>query len=165
MKVRTAPDWGHAIFLVAIFGAVAWYFSDAISVATVVNNLLLIAPLSIIALALCLVALWTALRGGQAYESGAPDTVGIEIGAEHIRSTSFRPLMLIGGMAVALGLYVSALTVIGFDVGTWLFCLAAMAICGERRPIPLIVYPLAVAVILIAAFSYLLPYPLYTLVI
>jgi hypothetical protein len=66
---------------------------------------------------------------------------------------------------VALGLYVSLLSFIGFDVATWLFVLATMLICGERRWLPLVLYPLLVSLVLIGAFRVLLPYPMYTLVI
>ena len=78
-------------------------------------------------------------------------------------------IILIGSLmtavAVSLGLYVSLLNVIGFDVASCLFVLAVMLICGERRPIPLIVYPVIVAVVLVAGFRALLPYPMYTVVI
>ena len=50
---RFSIDWPHLIFLVVIAGATLWYLMDAVSVSTNADNLLLVAPLSILALGLC----------------------------------------------------------------------------------------------------------------
>ena len=57
------------------------------------------------------------------------------------------------------------LDVVGFDVGIYLFALATMAICGERRPIPLAVYPVCVALVTVYGFRALMPYPMVTTIL
>jgi hypothetical protein len=37
-----------------------------------------------------------------------------------------------------------------------------MLVCGERRPIPLVIYPLAVALVAVYGFRALMPYPMVT---
>jgi hypothetical protein len=157
-------DWGHLIFLAVIGGAVLWYFLDAVSVSLNIHNLLLVAPLSVLALCLCLVILPQCFRRTDdvVVSSSGPDMHG---GASALHSSSARNLVPIGGLVLALGLYVSLLDVIGFDIASWLFVLAVMLICGERRPLPLVLYPLLVSLILISAFRALLPYPMYTAII
>jgi hypothetical protein len=159
-RSRYVIDWGHLIFLAAIGAWVLWYLLDAISASLNIHNLLLVAPLSVVALCLCLVVLPQCFRRAGEFEAqpSAPD-------AHALGSMSLGKLAPVGGLVVALGLYVSLLNVIGFDVGTWLFVLATMLICGERRWLPLALYPSLVSLVLIGAFRALLPYPMYTLVI
>lgn len=157
-------DWGHLIFLVVIAAAVAWYLADAASVSLNIHNLLLVAPLSALALCLCLVIAPQCFRRRDAEERPARADVPAA-GAEALRSSDRRSLLPIGAVALSLGLYVSLLNTIGFDVATCLFALAVMLICGERRPFALLVYPLAVAIVLVLCFRALLPYPMYTLFI
>jgi len=57
------------------------------------------------------------------------------------------------------------LDVIGFDISLWLFAIAVMLICGERRPLMLALFPLAIAVLVVGGFRAMLPYPMYTLVL
>jgi hypothetical protein len=57
------------------------------------------------------------------------------------------------------------LDVIGFDVAIWLFSIAVMVICGERRPLQLALFPLAIAVLVVIGFRAILPYPMYTAVL
>ncbi|HTH96156.1 MAG TPA: tripartite tricarboxylate transporter TctB family protein [Stellaceae bacterium] len=161
----TSVDWGHAVFLALVGGAILWYLLDAISVSTDINNLLVVAPISGVALILCLVIIPQLLRRhGQAVQGKG--TSGIkEMGAAELRSTELKHLASIGGVAASLGIYVFMLNVIGFDIATWLFCTAVMFVCGERRPLALATFPLIAAVVLILAFKALLPYPMYTMVL
>jgi hypothetical protein len=167
-RSRYEVDWGHLLFLTVIGGAVLWYLLDAASVSLNIHNLLLVGPLSVLALGLCLVILPQCFKRTEEYDAprSVPDVQVSPIsGARSVGSWQGGHLWPVVGLVVSLGLYVSLLNVIGFDVGTWLFVLAVMLICGERRPLPLIAYPLLVALILISAFRALLPYPMLTLVI
>lgn len=157
-------DWGHLIFLAIIAAAVLWYLLDAMSVSLNIHNLLLVAPLSVAALGLCVVIVPQCFRRRGAEERPARDDMHAA-GSAVLRSPDKKSLLPIGGVALSLGLYVSLLNVIGFDVATWLFVFAVMLICGERRPIALMVYPMVVAVVLVLGFRALLPYPMFTLVI
>ncbi len=163
-RSRFIVDWGHLAFLAVIAAAVLWYLVDAMSVSLNIHNLLLIAPLSALALCLCVV-IATQCVHREGVESKSRNESLPASGSSTLQTADRRSLLLIGGVALSLGLYVSLLTVIGFDIATCLFVLAVMLICGERRPIPLIVYPILVAVVLISAFRALLPYPMYTVVI
>lgn len=161
---RYIVDWGHLVFLCIIGGAVLWYLLDTISVSTSVHNLLLVAPLSVLALALCVTITPQCFRRvGQAetWRGGGM----AELGASELRSSDLRQLLPIGSVAVSLGAYVVLLEIIGFDIATWAFTLVVMIICGERRPLPLALYPLMVAGVLIAGFRALLPFPMYTLIL
>lgn len=163
-KSRYEVDWGHLAFVAAIAAAVSWYLLDAMSVSLNIHNLLLVAPLAVLALCLCIVILPQCVhrRGAEPLASGEDPRAAV---SAPLRSDDGKNLLMIGAVTLSLGLYVSLLNVIGFDVATCLFVFAVMLICGERRPIPLIVYPLLVALVLVSGFRALLPYPMYTLVI
>jgi hypothetical protein len=163
---RYKVDWAHLIFLLVIGGATLWYLCDAISVSTSIDNLLLVAPLSGVALALVVtLAIQCFSSQGKTVKREPKEGAMKEMGASELRSTDVRALAKIGGVAAALGAYVSLLNVIGFDVATWIFVVVVMLICGERRPWVLIIYPLAVAGILIGGFRAMLPFPMYTLIL
>ena len=66
---------------------------------------------------------------------------------------------------MALGLFVFSLNILGFDIAIWLFALATMLICGERRPIPLALYPVGVALVAVYGFRALMPYPMVTAIL
>ena len=166
---RYTIDWGHLIFLAIIGSGLLWYLLDAMSVSMNIHNLLLIAPLSIVGLLLCLTIV------PQCFQSTGNEKISKQnsserspmavLGASDLQTADTRNLLLIGGVAVSLGAYVFLLDVIGFDIATWLFALAIMFICGERRPSRLIIYPLLVSVLLISAFRALLPFPMYTVIL
>jgi type IV secretory pathway TrbD component len=79
--------------------------------------------------------------------------------------TEARALIRIGILGGALGLFVFSLNTIGFDLAIWLFALVTMVVCGERRPVPLAVYPLAVALVAVYGFRALMPYPMVTTIL
>jgi hypothetical protein len=68
-------------------------------------------------------------------------------------------------VALCLAAFVFLIDTIGFDTAMLLFVLGTMFICGERRPLPLLIYPLAVTLMLISGFKLLMPYPMTTLVL
>jgi hypothetical protein len=160
---RYSVDWGHLVFLTAMAAAVLWYLIDARSVSLRLNNLLLVQPLALIALALYLTILPQCFR-----RADAPDAPGPPAEEDPLAPTlptETKALIKIGILGVALGLFVFSLNVVGFDVAIWLFALVTMAVCGERRPIPLIVYPLAVTCITVYGFRALMPYPMVTAIL
>ena len=78
---------------------------------------------------------------------------------------SRKELVQICSLAAALGAMVFLLDVIGFDIAIWLFAVAVMLICGERRPVMLALFPLVSAVLIVGGFRAMLPYPMYTRVV
>ncbi len=155
-------DWAHLVFVTLMAAAVLWYLLDARSVSLKVNNILLVQPLALFALFLYLLILPQCLRRADAEAEQAP---AVEDPLAPALPTEFRALARVGILGVALGLLVFTMDKIGFDIAIWLFALATMLICGERRPIPLAVYPLAVAVVAVYGFRALMPYPMFTAVL
>lgn len=160
---RYAVDWGHLVFVTGIAAAVIWYLLDTRAVSLRLNNLLLVQPLAIAALALYLMILPQCFRRADAIPEAAEPAE--EDPLAPALPTETRALIRIGILGAALGLFVFTLNVVGFDIAIWLFALATMAICGERRPIPLAVYPLAVTFTTVYGFRALMPYPMVTAIL
>lgn len=155
-------DWGHLLFVTLIAVAVLWYLLDTRSVSLRINNVLLVQPVAIFALLMYLLIIPQCFRRADSpeeVEKAADDPLAPALPREA------RALIKIGIVAAALGVLVFTLNVIGFDVAIWLFCVVVMLVCNERRPLPLIVYPLAVTLILVYGFRALMPYPMVTTVI
>jgi hypothetical protein len=66
---------------------------------------------------------------------------------------------------VALGAFAFTLDIIGFDLATLLFILVTMAICGERRPLGLILFPLGMTLFIIYSLRALVTFPMPTAVL
>jgi hypothetical protein len=157
-------DWGHLLFLAIIAGLVIWYLQDAISVSTNPNNLLLILPVGIVVLGFCAAVVPQCLKRDNPSRKVKAHVMK-ELSADELRTADRKKLIVIGGMAASLGLYVLLLNIIGFDVATVLFAGAAMFVCGERRPLRLAIYAVLVGGLLTWGFHALLPFPMYTLIL
>lgn len=161
MRIRGrqyAVDWGHLVFATLIAAAVMWYFLDAAAVSVSVNNLLLVAPTATLALLLYLLVLSQCFRpvdnAPGTLKATTPNTSAAD------RSETVRVLSL----GAALGLFVFSLDRAGFDIAIWLFTLAGMFICGERKPLPLLLYPLLLALAVVHGFRAMMPFPMPTAV-
>jgi type IV secretory pathway TrbD component len=157
---RYVVDWGHLIFVTLIAAAVLWYLFDARSVSLSVNNLLLVEPIAIAALLMYLLILPQCFRRADAPEAQEPSAITDPLAPALPKER--QALLRIGALGGALGVFVFSLNIVGFDIGIWAFALATMVICGERRPVPLAVYPLAVALVTVYGFRALMPYPMVT---
>lgn len=152
-KVRRRLDWGH-LTLVLFFAVVTIaYLADAWEASAKFKNLVLVLPASVLALFLCLVVAWSALR------SGADVTDAPAADDEIPKATlleRFRPAFLMALFA----LYVLTLPWLGFDVGSAVFVAAALLLDGERRI--LIILPVSIVFAFAATliFGWLLPYPM-----
>jgi hypothetical protein len=159
---RYSVDWGHLVFATAIAALVLWYLLDARAASLSVNNLLLVEPLAVFALLMYLLILPQCFRRADAEparEASATDPLAPAL------PTETRALVRIGSLGLALGFFVFSMNTIGFDLGIWLFSLATMFICGERRFTPLAVYPLVVALVAVYGFRALMPYPMVTTIL
>ena len=156
-------DWPHLVFVTLLAAAVLWYLLDARTVSLRINNLLLVQPLALFALLMYLLILPQCFRRADA-EAGPQEPTPEDPLAPAL-PTEFRALARVGVLGAALGVFVFVMNVIGFDIAIWLFALATMLICGERRPIPLAIFPAAVAVVAVYGFRALMPYPMFTAVL
>jgi hypothetical protein len=161
---RYIVDWGHLVFVTLIAAAVLWYLLDARAVSLRLNNLLLVQPLALVTLALYLMIVPQCFRRADAEPAAAPAPAADDPLAPAL-PTETKALIRIGILGAALGLFVFSLNVVGFDIAIFLFAVATMAICGERRPVPLVVYPLAVTFIVVYGFRALMPYPMVTTIL
>lgn len=154
-----AIDYGHLALITFLAAAVFWYLLDARSVSLSVNNLLLVQPVALFALALYLFILPQCFHKVEASEADKPteaDPFAVSL------STDRADVIRMAALGISLGLMVFLLDVIGFDIAIFLFAAAAMAICGERRPLHLLLFSLAVTLVTIYGFRALISYPMPT---
>lgn len=156
-------DYGHLAFLTLITGYIVWYFFNTLSVSTSVNNILLVAPLSVFAVLMALIIVPQCVHRADAVKAEEKpeqyDPLAPKLPTER-REVS--RMMMLGG---ALGVFVFSLAYVGFDVAIFLFSAAAMAICGERRPLHLLAFSVVVTVIAVYGFRALMSYPMFTLLL
>lgn len=157
---RYTVDYGHLALITAIAVAIVWYLFDARSVSTSLNNILLVQPMAIFAIIMYLMIVPQCFSRVEAEEvvpaaPQAPDS------SKEERSEAIRTAL----MSASLGAMVLLMNVIGFDVAIFLFSLAAMAICGERRPLILLGFSLAITLGAIYAFRAMIPFPMFTLIL
>lgn len=156
-------DYGHLAFLAVVASVTIWYFFDALSVSSNVNNLLLVAPLCAFSVILCLFIVPQCIRPA--------DEVKVEEGPEQYdplapklpseRSQVIRMIAL----GVSLGVLVFALDIVGFDISIFLFICAGMFICGERHPVKILLYAGIATAIAVYGFRALMPYPMFTMIL
>ena len=166
MRIRGhqySVDWLHLAFVTLIAAATLWYLLDARSVSLSINNLLLVQPLAIFLLLMYLLIVPQCFRRADAAEE--PVRKAAEDPLAPALPTEWKELRRVGLLEIALGVFVFTLDIVGFDVGIYLFALVTMAICGERRPIPLAVYPVCVALVTVYGFRALMPYPMVTTIL
>ena len=156
-------DWTHLVFITLIAAFIVWYWMDARAVSLSVNNLLLVQPLAIFALLMYLLIIPQCFRRADAEEE--PDVPAVADPLAPALPTEGKELGRVALLGVALGIFVFSLQLLGFDIAIWMFALATMLICGERRPIPLAVYPLAVTLFTVYGFRALMPYPMVTTIL
>ncbi|CAA0088662.1 Uncharacterised protein [Starkeya nomas] len=158
-----AIDYGHLTLITLIAVAIFWYLLDARSVSLSINNILLVQPVAIFALAMYLFILPQCFRKvdarEMAKEPAEQDPLSPTLPSE--RSDMIR----MAALGISLGLMVVLLDVIGFDIALFLFTAAAMVICGERRPLHLLIFSLVVTVVAIYGFRALIPFPMFTTIL
>jgi hypothetical protein len=142
---------GHQIadltVILMLSGSVVWYVLDAYQASSHIINLILIVPISIVALVLCSVEFAKQLLGK------LPPPKDLE------SISSVLPVMSL------FVVFVLSLEWLGFDVGTMLFVGAFLWIHGERRIAWVLGYSLGFALLLSLFFSNMLPYPMPMLIL
>ncbi len=143
--------WGELALVTALAALALAYLIDARSVSLSVNNLLLVQPTAILVLVLwAVIAAGCLRRGADAAPAAAGDRAG------RLRTLA---------MVAAFGLFILALERIGYDVAMALFVAAGLFVGGERRPLWLVLFPLAFTAAVILGFRALIPYPFPTAVL
>lgn len=164
-------DYGHLLLIIFIAGWVSWYFFDSYTASSNIQNLILIAPASILALVLCFIVSFEIFRSpiskstdhGQISSSQSEALQGQDSASRRFSGITgliarYRVLCFI----ILFGLYVTFLEIIGFDVATYLFIAVVMALQGERRIWVLLAYSIAFGTLAVLAFGLMIPYPMFT---
>jgi len=149
-------DLPHFAFATGIAGWAAWYCWDAWHANAAVENLILILPVSGIAIALYLfVVAGSFKRVDQLNEEASSRRTPVP------RKTAVK---IAGSMALLAG-FVIAGPIIGFDIASFAYMLLMMAFLGERRILVLVLFPMLFSVVIIYCFGTLLSTPLPVLIL
>lgn len=150
MTARHPVAWGHVALIGVLASGILAYLWDTVSASQSVANLVLVPAVSAITLVLLGVVLARALAGREPPPEATP-------------AGQDSPPWHTAAYLVLLTAYVAALEVAGFDLATFLFVAAALALKGERGVLLLLGYPLGFAVFCSWAFKAMIPYPMPTL--
>jgi len=160
---RYTVDYGHLALITFIAAAVVWYLLDTRSVSLSVNNLLLVQPTALFALAIYLFIVPQCFRRIDPQEEVR--TRAEKETLSESNSVELSDILKTAALSLSLGLMVFLLDVIGFDAAIFLFTIAAMAVCGERRPLRVLIFSAAVTLVAIYGFRAMISYPMPTLVL
>ena len=155
---RYLVEWGHLLVATLVAATSVVYLLDARAASLSINNLLVVQPAALLAIALyALIALQCFSR----VAVGADDH-------EEPGEPARRPRFGFGRKATlvaALGLFACTFETIPVDVSTFAFLVVALFSCGERRVAWLVCYPAGFTFLLIEGYQWLVPYPLSTWVL
>lgn len=146
-----AVDLPHLAFVTGIGAWSAWFCCDAWRSNAGIENLIMIVPVSAVA-----IVLYLFVAAGCFH---IVDDADASRNAPRKALTSGIGIRIAGSMAL-LAAYVVAGPWLGFDVATFLYLLVMMAFLGERRIVVLLLVPLVFCVVVIYCFNYLLATPL-----
>jgi hypothetical protein len=143
-------DVAHACFATAIAGWCAWFGYDAWQAQADVENLILIVPVALAALAFYAVVLAGCVRIGNAAEVSASPRAPLAKGMG---------LKIAVTMALLVA-YVVLGPLVGFDVTSFAYILAMLLLHGERRPLVLLLVPTLFCIVAVYLFGSVLGTPL-----
>jgi hypothetical protein len=161
-STKYVVNWRHLIFLAILFGAVLWYLLEVRSVSLAVNNLLLVQPLSLFVLFMCLLVVPQCFRRADAVDE---DELLPDDPLAPLLPSEGKDLATIGVLGLSLGI---AILVMDKELGRQRIQHrppGEETPRGERRPLALLVYPLAVTLAVIYGFKAMMPYPLETILL
>lgn len=148
---KNTVDWPHLAFATAIAAWCAWYCWDAWAATADVENLILIVPATVVALALYAVIVRGCIRARTSqHTASAPARKPLD------RAIAWK---IAGTMAMLAALAILG-PLIGFDIATFIYVLAMLLLLGERRIAVLILVPLLFGIVEIYAFNSILAIPL-----
>lgn len=143
---RLVVMWGHLLLLAVITVVVVAYLLDARATSLQVNNLLLVQPVAILALILVALVIPQCSRR-------------VDPAAEPEPGESLTDLAKVGVLAATFGAFALSLEFVGFDIATFVFMVAALFICGERRWWLNLLFSAVFTVLLIYGYGAVIPFP------
>ncbi len=149
--MRRQVAWAELGVVTAIAAGTAAYLIEARGVSLDPQNLLLLQPTAWIVL-----LLWAVIALG-CLRRPAPAAGALR----ESRADILRVLAMVG----AFGAFIAVLEQAGYDVAICLFVLAGLIIGGERKPLPLLLFPPLFTVAVIHGFRALVPYPFPTTIL
>ena len=153
---RTEIRWG-ALALSAVMTAwCLWYLADAVRASTRLQNLIFIAPGTVITVLLFLLVLARSLRR-------TPDEA-VEEEPAVVKSTAIHPFQPLLVMILLL-VYSVSLTRVGFDLATFFFIAAVLVVEGERRPLFVLLYSAIFSGLIVWGFKSMLTLDLPTWIV
>jgi hypothetical protein len=143
--LRRRIGWAPLVLVTALGAIALAYLLEARGVSRDPQNLLLLQPTAWLVL-----GLWAVLALGFLR---MPVVAGDEAGETP------RDVLRILAMVAAFGLFILGLEGVGYDLSIWGFTLVALVIGGERKPLPLLLFPPLFMLGVIYGFRLLVPYP------
>jgi hypothetical protein len=128
---QDGADWEHLSFLTAILAFLVWYLWDATAASPTFSNLILIAPVGALAIALCCYVASAELIGRRAAAQADASGDRGPAASSRFRTT---PLGTIALLMSLFALFVAAIPYLGFDIATFFFMIATLRLLGERNP-------------------------------
>jgi hypothetical protein len=147
-------DWGHLALLAVFAGIILAYLFDARATSLRVNNLLLVQPVSILALGLLLLILPQCFKRERPADAAEADTAAAEKPKE-----SPLDLTKILVMMVAFVVLAFSMELIGFDIAVFTFLVLGIFVCGERNWIANIAFSAVFTALLIYGYGAIIPFP------
>ena len=152
------------VFFICV--ASIFYLINAIRQSLSIENLIFVLPLSLVTVCLGATLIWRDFRANVQNEltqkiqvTQNKDTISQNISPLDPKNAVIRSLLLM----LVFSLFIFALIFGPFDFLSIIFTLCGIYILGERRPLFLVLYSVAVGLTITGLFSYLLPYPMTTI--
>jgi hypothetical protein len=142
---RLVIYWGHLALLAGIVGLVLFYWLDVRSVSLRPTNLLMIEPGAIFALLMAALVVPQCFRRVPEGEEEQPESLG----------TLGRVFALMGTFAA----FALTLEWVGFDIGTFVFMVVGLFICGERNWLLNIGFSAAFTLFIVWGYGAITPFP------
>lgn len=145
-KKKLSVDWGHLLTVMALGAWALWYLTDLRSVSLRLENTLLVQPLVFILLLMLLAVVPQCLR---------KEDLPADLHPEVLDRVSFLKIL---ALMASFALCIWGMFTFGFDISVFLFCLVALAICGERRWWVILLFSSLATVILVKGYQLLVPF-------
>ena len=142
---RRHVAWAPFALVTALAGVALAYLLEARGVSRDPQNLLLLQPTAWLVL-----GLWALLAVG---------FLRMPVAAEGEARETPRDVLRILSMVAAFGLFILGLETVGYDLSIWGFTLVGLVIGGERKLLPLLLFPPLFMLGVIHGFRLLVPYP------